>query len=413
MPAWAQERTKGIGLRDPPDALPAAEKAGSLAGAGRGAAAELEGKERTQEPNSQERQPAGRDGRALCPATARQNTIAEPPPPQKITERSAPPLCLQRPQEAEPPRRRAGRQRRGRRQPGRAPAPGQAQWRAPRASGASRAWAQTSRCAPVTAEQERGKEGASPLASCRPGAARGLVGGGAGAYGAPLWNVQSGAARLQPAPLCQRSVSSSSARRAAPPQEAAVAWGHAPRACPPGPYLPRTWQVVFMHGGNAYELGLFSTREEGIRVADVLASEQSEGGRRAGAQPGGGWGYEERSAGRRGGRRRRAAQAFCAGAPVQASCRPTGLLCLGAAWDTGQPASAAARCPPAHASHPPANLPRPPTRHGLTLCYPSFPHAAVKEAVDAGRDLSELQLEYPLDRWALGGCGRQFRRKEL
>ncbi len=33
------------------------------------------------------------------------------------------------------------------------------------------------------------------------------------------------------------------------------------------------YKVVFMHNGNAYELGLFSTREEGTRVADVLTSE--------------------------------------------------------------------------------------------------------------------------------------------
>jgi len=34
-----------------------------------------------------------------------------------------------------------------------------------------------------------------------------------------------------------------------------------------------TYKVVFMHGGSAYELGLFLTREEGTRVADVLTSE--------------------------------------------------------------------------------------------------------------------------------------------
>lgn len=35
------------------------------------------------------------------------------------------------------------------------------------------------------------------------------------------------------------------------------------------------YKVVFMHNGAAYELGLFSTREEGTRVADVLTSESA------------------------------------------------------------------------------------------------------------------------------------------
>lgn len=35
------------------------------------------------------------------------------------------------------------------------------------------------------------------------------------------------------------------------------------------------FKVVFMHGDQAYELGLFSTREEGTRVADVLTSESA------------------------------------------------------------------------------------------------------------------------------------------
>ncbi len=34
-----------------------------------------------------------------------------------------------------------------------------------------------------------------------------------------------------------------------------------------------TYKVIFMHGGSAYALGLFLTREEGTRVADVLTSE--------------------------------------------------------------------------------------------------------------------------------------------
>jgi hypothetical protein len=33
------------------------------------------------------------------------------------------------------------------------------------------------------------------------------------------------------------------------------------------------YKVVFMHNGTVYELGFFSTREEGTRVADVLTSE--------------------------------------------------------------------------------------------------------------------------------------------
>lgn len=32
------------------------------------------------------------------------------------------------------------------------------------------------------------------------------------------------------------------------------------------------YKVVFLHDGKTYELGLFSSREEGVRVADVLTS---------------------------------------------------------------------------------------------------------------------------------------------
>ena len=33
------------------------------------------------------------------------------------------------------------------------------------------------------------------------------------------------------------------------------------------------FKVVFIHDGSSYELGLFSSKEEGTRVADVLTSE--------------------------------------------------------------------------------------------------------------------------------------------
>lgn len=70
-------------------------------------------------------------------------------------------------------------------------------------------------------------------------------------------------------PLCPRRACAGSAVR----RRTSMAEGPPPRSWRIEP-VGENFKVVFTHSDQTYELGLFSTKEEGTRVADVLTSER-------------------------------------------------------------------------------------------------------------------------------------------